>query len=355
MVTPFTSSLGTVTDREVLLVELIGAGISGWGEASVMPWPFYTSETISTATYAISKVLLPILFQSRPQSPEDLVASFDKVAGHRIARAAIESAYWDWIAKSINQPLYRLLGGQRNAISVGVAVSLNSVSQQLLDQVAAYVDQGYQRVKLKAAPGQILAPLERIRQQFPSLALMIDANCSYRMSDLDELRALDDFNLTMIEQPLSARDLIGHAELQKLLKTPICLDESIECVDDLSIALKLRSCRIVNIKPARVGGLSEAVRIHDLCATNGIGVWCGGMLETGIGRAASMALATLPNFIYPADLSASARYFNHDIIDPEIKLAADGTLRLSELPGLGVGIDQKRLKDFTVASEMISA
>lgn len=347
---PFRSPLGTVAERESIIVELQGQGISGWGEAAPLPFPGYSHETPETVRFILGHFLLPQFFQEKPGDLNVFQKLLNQTVGNPFARASLEMAYWDWLAKSQDIPLYQLLSGTRTEIQVGVAVGLHSEVDQTLAEIEERLTKGYARIKIKIAPGNDVALVAAVFKRFPSISLMVDANSAYRLSDLEIFRALDEFPLLMIEQPLGRHDFVDHAALQQKIKHPICLDESIEHLDSARTAIALKSCRIINIKPGRVGGLAVAKAIHDICAQQNVGVWCGGMLETGIGRAHNMALATLPNFSYPGDISGSSRYFDQDIVEPEIQLSAQGSLKLSSSPGIGVEVSKAFLQRFTTQS-----
>lgn len=351
---PFRSPLGTVLERESIIVELQGEGISGWAEAAPLPFPGYSHETPETVRHILNQFLLPQFFRERPGDLAALCKLLNRTVGNPFARASLEMAYWDWLAKSKNIPLYQLLGGQRTEIQVGAAVGLHAEAEQTLDEIEEQLDLGYARIKIKIAPGNDIEVVKSVFKQFPEISLMVDANSAYQPSDEHIFYQLDEFPLLMIEQPLGMHDLVEHAALQRKIKHSICLDESIEHLDGARTALALKSCRIINIKPGRVGGFSEAKAIRDLCAENNIGVWCGGMLETGIGRAHNMALATLPNFLYPGDISASSRYFQEDLVEPEIKLSPRGTLHVSSSPGIGVTVSKALLNRYTTQSTALT-
>lgn len=351
LIEPFVSSQGTVFDREQVIVEVIGEGISGWGEAAVLPVPFYMAETPKTAVHILKDFLIPITIKSQPQTPWELVNSFCHIVGNPAAKAGLELAFWDWYAKLLKQPLYRLLGGSTDRIQVGVSLPLYEDDAKLLERIDKFLNDGYPRIKIKISPGRDLNSVATIFSSFPKIRLMVDANASYTLKDLEILRGLDNFPLMMIEQPLRHGDLLQHAELQEQIKTPICLDESITNNFDARAAIRLGSCKVANIKPSRVGGLIESIAIHNTFKDAGLGVWCGGMLETGIGRAHNMALSTLPNFIFPGDISESSRYYHEDLLDPAITLEAGGTLKLRDAPGIGFSVSQKALAKFSLYSE----
>jgi len=344
---PFRTSYGVVSSRAVVIVEVMGGGISGFGEASTLPLPGYSAETQRSAFDALRDSLTPQFFAASPRSPNEVAALFAPEAAAPLARAGLEMACWDWWAKAMGLPLFRLLGGTRTEISVGVAVPLLDDVGALLDSVGRYLDAGYQRIKIKLSPGAEWICRE-IVTRFGSIPLMVDANGAYSRGDASNLEQIDDLGLLMIEQPLPAADLVGHAALQLDLQTPICLDESISNSAVAADALSISACRIINIKAGRVGGTTEALAIHDLAASKGCGVWCGGLLETGIGRAHNIALATLPNFMYPGDISASNRYFERDIIAPEVVLEPGGVIKVPERPGIGYEINRAELEGVTI-------
>lgn len=352
---PFTVSFGTVKERDQIVVELRGGGISGWGESAVLPFPFYNHETPQTALHILRDFAVPMFFANKPGTPQDTAAVFRHIVGNRIARSGLEMAYWDWLAKSKGLPLYKLLGGSRSEIPVGISIGIYEQDDVLLERVAQFLEKKYHKIKIKIAPGKDINLVEKIFARFGKIPLMVDANSAYTVADLQLFKDLDQFELMMIEQPLRERDIYQHSKLQQEIRNPICLDESIEDAEDAEAALELGSCRIINIKPGRVGGFTESKAIHDLCARNKIGVWCGGMLETGIGRAANIAVATLPNYIYPGDIGESSRYYHEDIVEPEIVLSPGGTMTASERPGIGVEVQAERLKKYTKLQESFRA
>lgn len=345
---PFVSAHGTEHMRHLLIVEATQGSTTGFGEVSALATPFYTEETHRTARLILESFLIPIALQTEWEHPGELAVALGRVRRHHMAKAGLEAAAWDLYAKYLEEPLFRLLGGTRSQIPVGVAVGLERDLDRLRRVVEQRLSEGYLRIKVKVEPGWDLEPLNALRRSFGDIPLMADANASYTTQDINHLRRLDDLGLLMIEQPFSPDDLVEHAKLQAMMSTPICLDESIESFHDARQAIALESCRIISIKPARVGGLSEAVRIHDLCSENGIPVWCGGMLESGIGRAHSIALASLPGFTLPADLSASRRYWHQDLIEPEILLSEEGHIAMSTDVGIGYSVVRERLDAVTL-------
>jgi O-succinylbenzoate synthase len=342
---PFTSSIGQVTDRDSILVEVKDLdGASGWGEVVAFSTPWYTEETISTAFHLLKDILIPLVINESIIHPDQLQHFFKNVKRNNMAKAALEGAIWDLYAKKQGISLSHALGGEKSEIESGVVVGITSISK-MTEQISQYVEEGYKRFKVKISPQQDIELIEGIRKRFPNLPLMADANSSYSLSDLDKLRELDQFGLMMIEQPLAADDIIDHAKLQKKLSTPICLDESIVTSEDARKAIELESCRVINIKPGRVGGLTESKKIHDLCQKNNIPVWCGGMLETGISRAHNIALASLTNFSIPGDISSSLRYWEQDLVYPEIK-AVNGKISVPKGSGIGFQVQPDIIKKY---------
>lgn len=338
----FEISSGGRQDRLVLLLALHGEGEIGWGECVAGEDPNYSYETTETAWHVLTDILLPEVV-GHAAGPADVLAPVSWVRGHAMAKAAVEMAAWDLHAKLLGIPLAEALGSERRPVPVGVSVGLQPDDDALLRRVEGYVAAGYRRIKIKIKPGRDVEMLRAVRERFPETPLMADANSAYTLDDAERLSELDDLGLTMIEQPLAHDDVLHHARLQERLATPICLDESIHSERDAELALELGACRIINIKPGRVGGLGEARRIHDLCRARGVPVWCGGMLESGVGRAHNVALATLPGFTLPGDISASRRYWERDIVDPEFEIV-DGTLTPPEAAGIGVRPDLERIE-----------
>jgi O-succinylbenzoate synthase len=309
--------------------------------------PSYSYETTETAWHLLTEFLLPAVVGRDAADPEDVLGPVGWVRGHRMAKAAVEMAAWDLHARLTGAPLAEALGGQSRPVPVGVSVGLQPGDEALLERVQAYAEQGYRRVKIKIKPGRDVEMLAKVRERFPLLPIMADANAAYTLADADRLAALDPLGLMMIEQPLAFDDLHQHAELQRRLQTPVCLDESIESVEDARLALELGACRVINIKPGRVGGFGSARAIHDLCVQAGVPVWCGGMLESGVGRAHNVSLATLPGFTLPGDISESRRYWERDLVTPEFVMR-DGTLQLPPGPGIAVEPDLDRIEALTV-------
>ncbi|MCU1461851.1 MAG: o-succinylbenzoate synthase [Acidimicrobiales bacterium] len=350
LVSPFRTSLGTETERELLLVAALTPDAIGWGECVAMAEPRYSSEYVDEAEAVIRDHLVPRLFAMGDVTADAMAPSLTTVKGHPMAKAALETAILDAQLRVAGVSLADHLGAVRAAVDAGVSVGITDSIPALLEVVAGHLDEGYRRIKLKIEPGWDVEPVRAVRERFgDDLLLQVDANAGYRLADAHHLARLDPFELLLIEQPLADDDLLGHAELAGIIATPICLDESITSAHSAAVAIELGACTIVNVKPGRVGGYLEARRIHDLCAARGVPVWCGGMLETGIGRAANVALAALPNFTLPGDISASDRYYVADITDPFV--LHDGRLRVPTGPGIGVDPIPDVLRSVTVSVE----
>ncbi len=320
----FETSFGRTTERRILLVTAHCEGVNGWGECTAGEHPFYNEESVETAWYVLSKYLAPAVLGRSLESARDAAPLMAQVREHHMAKAALENALWDAEARQKNLPLCKLLGGTRVQIPCGVSIGIQETVDALLEKIAVELAAGYRRIKIKVKPGWDLEVLERIRSRWPEIILSCDANSAYTLDQVEHLRKFDQFRLLMIEQPLWSDDLYFHARLQKQLATALCLDESIRTARDADVALDLGACRIINIKLGRVGGFSEARRVHDVCQARSIPVWCGGMLESGVGRAHNIALSTLANFSLPGDVSASKRYWKEDIIEPEVEVSHEG-------------------------------
>ena len=354
---PFATAHGTVEDRRILLLELDGGdGVRAWSECVAMAEPSYFPDTVDTAWLAIRCWLSPRVLGRPFADVRDVHRALAGIRGHQMARAAVEMGAWGLEATRRGVSLAELLGGTRETVATGVALGLQDDLERLIDKARHAVAEGYRRLKLKIRPGADVEPLAALRQALgDGVALMADANSAYTLGDAGRLARLDDLGLEMIEQPLAWDDLVRHAKLQKRLATPICLDESITGFERTQDMLALRSGRIVNLKPGRVGGLAEALAIHDLCRRSGVPVWCGGMLESGIGRAYNVALASLPGFNLPGDLSPSARYWRHDIVTPEWTMDDRGRVAVPrKVPGIGVGVDRDRVEDLTVRRQVLA-
>ncbi len=348
LVEPFETSFGREEKRPAIVISVSSDGIVGWGECVAGSGPWYSYETIKTACHVLSDYLIPSVLEEDFDQPEELPRLWQRVRGHNMAKAGLESALWDLAAKAKKISLAQCLGGTKDRIESGISIGIQRDVPTLLHVIERRLAQGYRRVKLKIKPGWDVEIIKAVRKRFEEIPLMADANAAYTLKDLAIFQQLDEYDLMMVEQPFGYDDLVDHAELQKQIHTPVCLDESVKSPEDARQALQLGSCRIINIKPGRVGGPTNARHIHDLCQSKHIPVWCGGMLETGIGRAHNVALASLPGFTLPNDLSASDRYYRDDIIEPAFVLNRDGTLRVPEGAGIGVEIIEERLARVTV-------
>lgn len=355
LVRPFETSFGATRDRRILLVEVRSEGLTGWGECTAGEHPYFSSESTDTAWQVILNELGPMLAAESPEHGGDCPRIFHKVRGHRMAKAALENAIWDLEAQREGISLSHLLGGVRDTIPCGVSLGIQASIPELLAVIEKELAAGYQRIKLKCKPGWDVEVFERVRHRWPGITLSCDANSAYRLRDLDHLVTFDAFDLLMIEQPLWYDDFFYHSMLQKRLNTPICLDESIRNRRDALAAIEMESCRIINIKLGRVGGFSEAIAVHNAAQERGIPVWCGGMLESGIGRAHNIALSTLENFSLPGDVSASARYWKEDIIEPEVTVTPQGEIEIPDTPGRGYEVRADLIERLTVRKEAIRA
>jgi len=350
----FETSFGRIYDKHFIIVRADGDGVSGYGECVAEQDPYYSAETNDTVWHIIADFIAPRVLGVEFAHPRDVFPALKPIRGHNMAKAAVEMAAWDLFARVRGEPLARTIadgGTPRERIASGVSIGIQDSLDDLAGKVAREIAAGYQRIKIKIKPGWDVAAVDMIRQRFGAIRLMVDANAAYTLADADHLAELDRYDLMMIEQPLDYEDIADHAALQKRLKTAICLDESIHSLADAREAIGLDACRIINIKPGRVGGIGESIRLHDLCATHGIPVWHGGMLESGIGRAANIHLSTLPNFSLPGDIAGSKRYFDPDLIEPPIEVAGDGTIAVPTGPGLGVSIRTDRIEQATLRSE----
>lgn len=351
----FETSFGRIDRKDSVIVSMRSGGLEGYGEVATFYEPFYSYESVKTALYVLNDFLVPfVLKKKRFSNAAELLNTLSPLKGHNMAKAALEMAFWDLQAKAKNVSLSSLLGGIRQEIEVGVSIGIQETPEILVEKINGYLSQGYRRIKVKIKPGWDVDVIGLIRKRFSDLPLMADANTAYTMADIEIFEKLDEYHLLMIEQPFSVENLLGHAELQKRVKTPICLDESIENYHQALTALKLGSCRIINIKSGRVGGLAESKKIHDLCQSQGVPVWCGGMLETGIGRAHNIAIASLPNYKIPGDISASNRYFRQDIIEPEVKITQHGTILVSRKAGIGYEVRKDKIEQYTISKALFS-
>jgi o-succinylbenzoate synthase len=349
----FETSFGRIYSRRILLVTAHCEGVNGWGECVAGEDPFYSSEWIESAWPTITHYLAPALVGKELSQGREAAPLLGKVRGHRMAKAALENAIWDAEAKVKQQPLWKLLGGTRREIPCGVSIGIQDSPEQLLEKIQKEVNAGYRRIKLKVKPGWDVNILERVRARWSTITLSVDANSAYTLDEVEHLRKFDQFNLLMIEQPLWNDDIYYHARLQRELRTSICLDESIEQARDAAAAVETGACRIINIKVGRVGGFTEAKKVHDVCQANDIPVWCGGMLESGVGRSHNIALSTLENFRLPGDVSASRRYWKEDIIEPEVKVSGEGLIAIRDEPGTGYSVREDLVEKFTVKKETI--
>ncbi|HEY6467212.1 MAG TPA: o-succinylbenzoate synthase [Candidatus Acidoferrales bacterium] len=347
----FETSFGRVYDRRILLVTAHCEGIDGWGECVAGEDPFYSSEWIESAWATIASYLASAVIGRTMETAREAPVLMAKIRAHRMAKGAIENALWDAEARQKKQPLWKLLGGTRTEIPCGVSIGIQDSVEQLLEKIQIELDAGYRRIKVKIKPGWDVKVLERIRSRWAEITLSCDANSAYTLDQVEHLRSFDQFNLLMIEQPLWDDDIYYHARLQKELRTAICLDESIVDARAAAFAAESGACRIINIKVGRVGGFTEAKKIHDVCLRHKIPVWCGGMLESGIGRAHNIALSTLENFSLPGDVSASKRYWKEDIIDPEVEVSARGMIAISSAPGTGYRVREDLIEKLTVRKE----
>lgn len=355
LVHPFETSFGRTTQRRILLAEIRAEGFTGWGECVAGEHPYFSEETVDTAWSVLLTELGPALAASEPEHAGKIPHIFGRVRGHRMAKAALENAVWDLEAQMKGVPLSQLLGGVREKIPCGVSIGIQKSIEATLDVVAKELDAGYQRIKLKCKPGWDIEMLTAVRNRWPDIMLSCDANSAYRLRDTEHLVGFDEFKLLMIEQPLWSDDFYYHSLLQKRLETAVCLDESIHNRRDALAAIEMESCRIINIKCGRVGGFSEAIAVHNAAHERGIPVWCGGMLETGIGRSHNIALSSLENFSLPGDVSASKRYWAEDIIEPEVTVSKQGEITVPTTPGRGFEVRADLIEKLTVRKEEIRA
>jgi O-succinylbenzoate synthase len=352
---PFRTSFGVEHDRECIIIRVDGGSERGWGECVAGEFPGYSYETAGTAWHVLQHFFLPVLLGLRRASPRALRSALEAYKGHPLARAGLEMALWDLQGKLQGKSLQVMLGGGKDRVPVGVSIGIQPTMADMIRRVEEYLTLGYGRIKIKIAPGNDLEIVEGVREAFPDIKLQVDANAAYAIGDAARLVRLDDYALQLIEQPFAEDDLLDHAQFQSQIRTPLCLDESIGNLRHARQALAIDACRVINVKAGRVGGLTEAVAIHDLCLKAGIPVWCGGMLETGIGRAANLALASLPGFTLHSDISASERYYERDIALPLFELNPDSTISVPQIPGLGVMVDLEALESFTLHRQAFHA
>ena len=351
----FETSFGRTTERRIVLARVTDAdGAEGWGECTAGEGPFYSDEWTDSVWSTLREFLGPIVLGQRVDSAAEVFALMRPVRGHRMAKATIENACWDLEAKKLGVPLWKHLGGTRREISCGVSIGIQDTPDILLEKIRKEVDAGYQRIKIKIKPGWDVSIVARVRKEFPNIRLMGDANSAYTLADVPLFKELDRFDLMMLEQPLSHDDIFDHAKLQQQIQTPICLDESIRTAEDATHAIGLGSCKIINVKLGRVGGHSEAKRVEAVARENDIPIWCGGMLESGIGRAHNIAMSTLAGFSLPGDVSASARYWEEDVIGPPVMVSAKGTIMAPDAPGIGFNLNLPRIDALTVRKQTIN-
>ncbi len=354
LVSQFETSKHVERDRECLLIHVEGDENEGWGECVAQRVPWYSYESIGTAWHVLEDFLVPAILEMELEAPSEFPERVAGIKGHPMAKAGLEMAIWDLAGQIAGEPLAEMLGGERTQVEVGVSIGIQEDVKTLLEVVRNHLKEGYRRVKLKIKPGMDLEYVEAVREAHPDLALQVDANAAYDTNRSKIFEQMDQYELVLIEQPYPEEDLLAHAELQARVSTPVCLDESIDSVTMARQALDLDACRIINIKAGRVGGLTEAVKIHDLCSARNVPVWCGGMLETGVGRASNLALASLPGFTLPGDISATDRYYELDVAKPRFTLNSDGTINVPSNPGLGVDVDQSALEHFIVRTNQFT-
>jgi len=348
---PFSTSFGTFVDKEFLLLEVTDErGTIGFGESVAFDAPWYNEETLKTNWHMLEDFLIPLILNKEILHPDELGELFKGIRKNYMAKSAIEGAIWDIYIQQTNQSLAQALGGKKEKIEVGISLGIQETLEKQIEVVDKAIKDGYKRIKLKIKPGWDVEMLRILREKFPDIPMMADANSAYTLEDVGILKQLDEFNLMMIEQPLASDDIIDHAILQKQIKTPICLDESIHSLEDARKAIELGSCGVINIKIGRVGGISEAKKIHDYCEEKGIPVWCGGMLESGIGRAHNIALTSLANFVMPGDTAGSKHYWEQDIIEPEV-IVDDGYITVPQESGIGYKANLDAIEGYTIASK----
>lgn len=355
LVAPFETSFGRETQRECILVTLNAEGLTGYGECVATREPGYNYETTGTAWHILKDFIAPLLLGQDVADALDFQRRVERIRGHHLAKAGVEMALWDLLGKRDGRSLKEMFGGAREKVEVGVSIGIQESAAALVRTVESYLADGYRRVKIKIKPGREVEETVAVRKKYPDLRLQVDANSAYTLETASALKPLDDLDLLLIEQPLFEDDIWDHRKLQAQFKTAICLDESILTPRHARYALEMEACRNINIKPARVGGLSQAVMIHDFCRGRGIPVWCGGMLETGVGRASNLAIASLPGYVLPGDISASDRYYHRDITHERFVLNDDSTITVPDQPGLGVTIDEEALKQFTLSELTLKA
>lgn len=354
LVSPFETSFGRETERQCIIVEIHSEGLTGYGECVASYNPGYNYETTGTAMHILGEFISPLIHGMDIEDALDFQERVAGIRGHHLAKAGVEMALWDLLGKREGKSLRQLFGGVREKVEVGVSVGIQDSPEKLVETVTNFVNSGYARVKIKIKPGKDAAYAQAVRKAFPNIRLQVDANSAYSMDDADSLKPMDAVNLLLIEQPLFEDDIWDHHKFQAKFNTPVCLDESIVSPRHARYAIEMKACKIINIKAGRLGGLSQGIMVHDLCKEIDMPVWCGGMLETGIGRASNLALASLPNFILPGDVSASDRYYKRDITEERFVLNPDSTIDVPSAPGLGVTIDEDSLKSYTLAKVVVN-
>ena len=353
LVAAFETSFGRETVRECIIIEIRSEGLIGWGECVASYNPGYNYETTGTAMHILKEFISPLILGKDIKDALDFQKHVEGIRGHHLAKAGVEMALWDLIGKREGKSLKQLFGGVREKVEVGVSVGIQESPQKMVETVTDFVNSGYARVKIKIKPGKAVAESQAVRNAFPNIRLQVDANSAFTMDDIDHLKPLDDLNLLLIEQPLFEDDIWDHHKFQAKFKTPVCLDESIVSPRHARYAIEMNACKIINIKAGRLGGLSQGIQVHDLAQQNNMPVWCGGMLETGIGRASNLALSSMSNFILPGDVSASDRYYTRDITHERFVLNADSTIDVPNKPGLGVTVDEEALASYTLAKVVV--
>jgi O-succinylbenzoate synthase len=349
LVSPFETSFGREVDRECVLIALNAEGLTGYGECVATRDPGYNYETAGTAWHILKDFVAPLLLGQDVVDAADFQRRVDGIRGHQLAKAGVEMALWDLLGKRDGISLKEMFAGIRDKVEVGVSIGIQESASALVRTAEAYVAQGYNRLKIKIKPGRDVEDTSAVRKAFPAIRLQVDANSAYSLETAETLKPLDDLDLLLIEQPLFEDDIWDHRKLQAQLKTPVCLDESVVSPRHARYAIEMEACRIINIKPGRVGGLSQGLEIHEMCRAQDMPVWCGGMLETGVGRASNLAIASLPGFTLPGDISASDRYYQRDITNERFRLNPDSTIDVPTGPGLGITIDEQALGQFTLA------
>lgn len=354
MKNPFTTSFGTQQKRFITIVEAIDEdGVSGFGECVSGEDPLYSEEFMDATLIALKKYFGPLVINKEISHPDEVWEIYKPFKRNNMAKASIEGAVWDLYAKKKGITLAEAMGGTKKEVDVGVSLGLEDTDELLLERIGEKVEEGYKRIKVKIKPGRDVEMIRSIREVYPDIPLMADANSAYTLDDIDTLKALDEFNLMMIEQPLMAGDVIDHAKLQKQIKTPVCLDESIDSYESAAAAIELGSCEIINVKVGRVGGITQSIKIHDLAKKHNIPLWCGGMLEAGVGRLHNVAITTLSNFVLPGDTASSSRYWFEDIITPEV-VAENGVVKVSDKPGIGAEVDFGKMEQYLVKTETLT-